>query len=504
MQQGGHELGDPGVAADVGDQRAVQLHRLDRQVHQGAQVGVAGAEVVQGHAHAPGGQALDVAAGQGHVLQQEGLGDLDGEGGGRQVGLGQAADQLAGEAGVEQVAGADVAGHQLDEALGHPGGGALAGGVEHRLVDGPDQAQLLGHGHEGGGGQHALLGMVPAGEDLDAHHPGGRGIHHRLVPGLDLAGGYGPAQLVLEGAAPLGLGPQVGVEDAVAAPAAGLHPVEGHVGEALKVRGVRGVVREHRHPHRGARGDLAAVDHLGLGDDVHQPLGPAGHVPGVGDHRELVAAEAGGDLAGGAVGRQPGAELGQQQVAGVVAEVVVQGLEAVEVDHEQGHRLAGFPGRLEAFAEQGGEGAAVEQAGEGIGLRQPQRQRALGLQRSDARGELRMGVQLVGHGPGARPHLGRRRDLGRNEANGPLSGEVNGGFCGRRSGASARGEGPVRSAGCGQAVLGSAAGSSIWFSHLATTALATELPTTLVAERPMSRRWSTARIRAMPASGRSK
>ena len=40
-------------------------------------------------------------------------------------------------------------------------------------------------------------------------------------------------------------------------------------------------------------------------------------------------------------------------------------------------------------------------------------------------------------------------------------------------------------------------------SHLATTALATALPTTLVAERPMSRKWSTARISSSPASGMS-
>ena len=38
-------------------------------------------------------------------------------------------------------------------------------------------------------------------------------------------------------------------------------------------------------------------------------------------------------------------------------------------------------------------------------------------------------------------------------------------------------------------------------SHFATTADATALPTTLVAERPMSRKWSTARISSSPASG---
>ena len=40
-------------------------------------------------------------------------------------------------------------------------------------------------------------------------------------------------------------------------------------------------------------------------------------------------------------------------------------------------------------------------------------------------------------------------------------------------------------------------------SHLATTAVATELPTTLVADRAMSRKWSTPRISSRPASGMS-
>ena len=41
-------------------------------------------------------------------------------------------------------------------------------------------------------------------------------------------------------------------------------------------------------------------------------------------------------------------------------------------------------------------------------------------------------------------------------------------------------------------------------SHLATAAVASVLPITLVAERPMSRNWSMPMIRSRPASGMSK
>src|SRR5438270_3316882 len=53
---------------------------------------------------------------------------------------------------------------------------------------------------------------------------------------------------------------------------------------------------------------------------------------------------------------------------------------------------------------------------------------------------------------------------------------------------------------CGGSISAGSSGSSA-FSHRATTLEATALPTTLVADRPMSRKWSTARISSSPASG---
>src|SRR6185369_3334578 len=137
--------------------------------------------------------------------------------------------------------------------------------------------------------------------------------------------------------------------------------------------------------------------------------------------------------------------------------------------------------RLEPLAELGGESPAVDQAGQRVGLRQAQRQLALSLQLRNPREEINDTVGGLGHareGPLGIPERQSRTDA----ANVPLSDIPNRTY----------------------AAAGSRAGTSIWFSHLATTAAATELPTTLVAERPMSSRWSTARISRRPASGRLK
>ncbi len=69
--------------------------------------------------------------------------------------------------------------------------------------------------------------------------------------------------------------------------------------------------------------------------------GDRGRGLGVGEqHGELVAAESGDDVAGSDRGLEPRAELAEQQVAAVVAERVVDLLEAVEVDEQERHPAA--------------------------------------------------------------------------------------------------------------------------------------------------------------------
>ncbi len=81
-------------------------------------------------------------------------------------------------------------------------------------------------------------------------------------------------------------------------------------------------------------------------------------------HRELVAAQPGRHVPVQQVAPQAGADLGQHRVADVVPAQVVDGLEAVHVDADQGLlRVAGLPeGQLQA--------TAVRQAGQRVGVGQ--------------------------------------------------------------------------------------------------------------------------------------
>ena len=86
-------------------------------------------------------------------------------------------------------------------------------------------------------------------------------------------------------------------------------------------------------------------------------------VPGE-DQRELVAAVAEDVVALAARGHDRAGDVGQQPVAGLVAEGVVDGLEVVEVEHDQAERLA----RLDAPLEPALERPVVEEPGQVVGL----------------------------------------------------------------------------------------------------------------------------------------
>ena len=114
-----------------------------------------------------------------------------------------------------------------------------------------------------------------------------------------------------------------------------------------------------------------------------EPLGGGPQLAGAGlgqQHRELVPAEAAEHVGGPQVGGERGRDAAQQRVARRVALGVVDGLEVVEVDHDQPERapvVAHVVGqlRLEAL----GEAAAVEAAGQRVRAREPRQLAPLAL-----------------------------------------------------------------------------------------------------------------------------
>ena len=128
------------------------------------------------------------------------------------------------------------------------------------------------------------------------------------------------------------------------------------------------MLREYRDPDARADLEVDAFDREAL---VEHPRDPApdllGRARARQQHRELVAAEAGEDVVGPQDAAQARADLGEHGVAGVVAERVVELLEAVDVDDQQRQRLVAFARAGQVRAQLAAELAAVGQAGELVG-----------------------------------------------------------------------------------------------------------------------------------------
>ena len=186
--------------------------------------------------------------------------------------------------------------------------------------------------------------MAPAHERLEPVQLASRQRDQRLQMQLQLAVRDRPAELVLHGEAPEDAGAQLRVEDLVAAAAALLGAVHGHVRVAQQRVGVRVARVGDDDPDAGAHEQLAPADDdrpLELRDQALGERGDredgAGAVAG--DH-ELVAAEARHDVAAADALAQTLRDDAQQLVARAVAERVVDDLEAIEVHQQQRDLLA--------------------------------------------------------------------------------------------------------------------------------------------------------------------
>ena len=190
--------------------------------------------------------------------------------------------------------------------------------------------------------------MLPADQRLEARDLAGAEADHRLVVEGELVAVERVAQLAFDLEPAHRAGPHLGVEEDAAGAAAFLGPVHRRVGVADQQLGAGRllVVRAgDGDADRGGDEVLDAVDREGLGEGGGDAVGDRDRLAFVGEavdqDPELVAAEAGDDVAGPQVGAQPRRHRPQQGVAGVVAEAVVDQLEVVEVEEEDPDRRAG-------------------------------------------------------------------------------------------------------------------------------------------------------------------
>ncbi len=214
--------------------------------------------------------------------------------------------------------------------------------LEHPLPDRYDQSRLFGERDEVDGRDKPSPRMLPARQRLDATDTAVGQRNDRLVVHAQLALAQRAAQLDLGLESLAGAGVHRAVKDFEATLTVGLGRVQRHIGLAQQL--VRLLTwAAHGHPDTDPDEDVLHAElewrhalgqtDLGQRDRRRQ----IGHI--FDQDRELVAAEP-RDGVRGAQGRlQALRERDQQQVAGGVAEAVVDGLEVVQID-EQHRQLA--------------------------------------------------------------------------------------------------------------------------------------------------------------------
>ena len=213
--------------------------------------------------------------------------------------------------------------------------------------------------------------MLPADQRLQADDLLRREVDQRLVVEPELVPFEGASQVVLELDPLEGRGAHLGLEQDVTRAGGGLRPNERDLRLAERV-GRLGVTRPG-HRDAEARVDVPVAvteqerraelgqDPLGRPPDLVHPGDP------VDDDPELVAAEAGHGVARPDAAQQPFADGDEERVADGVTEALVDHLEPVEVEQDQGHRvLIALAVPRQGVGDPVGQQVAVGQARDGV------------------------------------------------------------------------------------------------------------------------------------------
>ncbi len=245
----------------------------------------------------------------------------------------------------------------------------LQGGADRPAIQRADEARLLCQLNELGRLDQPAAQVTPAGERLGAHQLTGHETVHGLVVEVELVVLEGPAQVGLHTHLLLHEAPQLGAVE-LEPGAFGLGAVHGQVGRLEQRVEVAPVLGVHGDADAGADGDLVALVGGAAGHVRHhagRDAAGGGGVAHLGEEDgELVAAEPCHQVRLADALLQRCGDLLQQGVAGVVAQGVVDGLEAVQVDIEHRQRLSVAPRQGDALVAVLGEEAPVRQARQGV------------------------------------------------------------------------------------------------------------------------------------------
>jgi hypothetical protein len=326
---------------EPGDERPVDLQRVDRESAQIGERAVAGTEVVDRDPDSQRLQLFEQEGGGLRLAHQRGLGYLERERRRVEATLAQRPAELRDELRALELPGGHVDREVQVKPFLVPCGGPCTGLLEHPPSDRDDLSVLLGDRHEHVGRDDAPAGMAPAKQSLDSYDPLTLEIHDGLIDHEQLLCSQRLGQVHLQAYSVSRRGQHRGFKQDVAVSSDGLGLGQRKprvVYQRLGRRGqARGDADTRRHQHRGPR-LVGKLDRLP--QHIQDPLGDelGAHVePGrIDEHHKLVAAQAPHGVARSKDGLQSCAHPQQELVRGAAAKAVVELLEAVDAHQQRG------------------------------------------------------------------------------------------------------------------------------------------------------------------------
>ena len=217
--------------------------------------------------------------------------------------------------------------------------------------------------------------MAPADERLHVGDLVRPHVDDGMVVQLEFVARERIAQIDLERSARVRVGPHHGFEQAVGAAAADLGLVEGQIGALDELIDVGAVLWSKRNPDAGRDIEPVTVERIGGGKRLEQPVGGGNRffalVPVHRRHDcKFVAAEPSHRIGLAQAPQQTPRDRFEKLVADRMPERIVDALEEVEVQHEQGDRLAAPAQARQVFLHAFAQHRTVGEVGEDVVARQ--------------------------------------------------------------------------------------------------------------------------------------
>ena len=218
--------------------------------------------------------------------------------------------------------------------------GSAAGFAQHPAAQRDNDVTLFGQGDEGVRPQQPFLRMLPAQQGLDCDDAQVAEAVARLVVQLEFLVAQGSPHVVLQLAAVLDLLVHFGSEIAPGALAVGLGLVQGDIGAADQLAGIEALGTGLGDSDAGANMEGLAIEGdrlLQQADQARTETVDLAAVVHAAEHQEeLVAAQTRDQVAVAGSVAQAVRYLLQHRVTGGMAERVVDRLEVVQVQQQQG------------------------------------------------------------------------------------------------------------------------------------------------------------------------